>query len=156
MPEYLKELKKKLGWFTESITKTSVFTEKLWMQEADSGVEINYYFYNTGRLTITDNSQTTEGYWITDDEKEMLILEIGGERRVLKPVYVSKNILILKKPRSHKPPIVLYNQQVVKDMSVQQYLERSIMRKMHRRDKVGDVIWKGEDGKRRKEKDGDV
>ena len=147
---------KKFSWFTESINDTTVYTEKLWTQEADSGAEITYFFYNTGRLTITENSQTTEGYWITDDEKEMLILEIGGERRVLKPVYVSKNILILKKSRSPKPPIVLCNPQVVKDMSVQQYLERSIMRKMHRRDKVGDVIWIGEDGKRRKEKDREV
>jgi hypothetical protein len=51
---------------------------------------------------------------------------------------------------------MLYNPQVVKDLTVQQYLERSIMRKMHHRDKVGDVIWIGEDGKRRREKDRDV
>jgi hypothetical protein len=156
MQEYLKTLLKKFSWFTESINETTVYTEKLWLQEADKAAQITYFFYNTGRLTITDNGQTKEGYWITDDEKEMLILEIGEERKVLKPVYVSKNILILKKPRSPKPPIVLYNPQVVKDLTVQQYLERSIMRKMHRRDKVGDVIWIGEDGKRRREKDREV
>lgn len=152
MPEYLKKLMKKFSWFTESINKTSVYTEKLWQQETDEGVHITYFFYNTGRLTINQNNLATEAYWITDDVKEMLILEIGGERRVLKPIYVSKNILILRKSRSPKPPIVLYNPQVVKDMSVQQYLERSLMRKMHRRDKVGDVIWMDEDGKRYKER----
>ena len=147
---------KKFSWFTESINNTSVYTEKLWLQEVDKGAQITYLFYYTGRLTITENGQTTEGYWITDDEKEMLILEIGGERKVLKPVYVSKNVLILKKPRSPKPPIVLYNPQVVKEMSVQQYLERSIMRKMHRQHNAGDVIWIGEDGKRRRENDREV
>lgn len=156
MPDYLKKLKKKFDWFTESITQTKLFTDKLWQQEADEGCHITYLFYYTGRLTITRNSQTTEGYWIIDDEKEMLILEISGERNVLKPVYVSKNILILKKYRSPKPPLVLYNPQVVTDMSVQQYLERSLMRKMHLRHNAGDVIWIGEDGKRRREKDRDV
>lgn len=129
MQKYIQNLIPRLRAYGKQLNKIEEFVDKTWVLEDKSGI-FTYRFKRNGVLRKTINGDIQDLRWELEGTDAISIIDPVSHRgEMFRHGFVLDGLLIVQKEGTRSMPIIFYNEAVVTDGDVAEYLLNAFIRK---------------------------
>lgn len=124
MIEYIKNIIPRIQRYSKDLSKIENFIEKNWVFINENGNREEWILERDNKLIMTDSKGTKVGAWELTSTGHLLIKRSDNQYDKLENMFIEDALLVLKYSVKEKPPFILINDKIIKDLDVVKYLER--------------------------------